>query len=193
MSDPASQSYLRERFSYNEKTGELIWKPRDKKHFSKNRFFLQWNTRYAGKAAGVAAKRRDGEYFGVIVNLKIGNHKKFMYAHRIVWILQVGEIPEGLVIDHKNGNPCDNRLENLRTVTRAQNSLNTGGCRGRDLPHGVYRHKRKFQAKCRKFHAGTFNTVEEARLAFIEHSNKIFGEFSRYYPHGGEGKQTNET
>lgn len=42
--------------------------------------------------------------------------------HRIIWMIVHGEIPDQ--IDHINGNRSDNRLSNLRNVTKHQNSLN---------------------------------------------------------------------
>lgn len=47
-----------------------------------------------------------------------------MNEHRLIWQLVHGSIPEGLVIDHINGDPFDNRLANLRCVTDRQNGLN---------------------------------------------------------------------
>ena len=45
-------------------------------------------------------------------------------AHRIVWEILKGPIPEGLVIDHRNGDPSDNNILNLRVVTSRGNSQN---------------------------------------------------------------------
>jgi DNA-binding NarL/FixJ family response regulator len=42
-------------------------------------------------------------------------------AHRIVYECFCGLIPEGMEINHKNGNKLDNRIANLEVVTRQQN------------------------------------------------------------------------
>lgn len=44
-------------------------------------------------------------------------------AHRLIWLIVTGEFPPE-EIDHINRNPSDNRLSNLRCVTRKQNNEN---------------------------------------------------------------------
>jgi len=45
--------------------------------------------------------------------------------HRIVWALSNNRLPGQLEIDHINGNPADNRPQNLRACSREQNMLNS--------------------------------------------------------------------
>lgn len=51
-------------------------------------------------------------------------NKKFHLTHRIIWEMHNGEIPEGMEIDHINGVRDDNRIENLRCVTKGENAVN---------------------------------------------------------------------
>jgi len=70
--------------------------------------------------AGGVVKRRDGKSGGCMVQIQ----GKRIYTHRIVWELFNGPIPSGMVIDHLNRNNCDNRIENLKCKTLAENNRN---------------------------------------------------------------------
>ena len=71
-----------------------------------------------GVEAGV--KRPDG-YRHVGIN---GTQQQ---SHRIIWEMHNGKVPKGLEIDHINRDRADNRIENLRAVTRSVNQHNKGG------------------------------------------------------------------
>jgi len=62
----------------------------------------------------------------VIVSL----HGRVWPIHRFVWSLHNGDIPDGLEIDHKNRIKHDNRIENLRLLTRSKNLHNATAKRG---------------------------------------------------------------
>jgi hypothetical protein len=54
------------------------------------------------------------------------NYRNYL-AHRIVWLMLFGELPES--IDHKDGNGLNNREDNLRKATKAENQWNRGKAR----------------------------------------------------------------
>lgn len=48
-----------------------------------------------------------------------------LLAHRVIWEMVNGPIPDGLEVDHKDRNRLNNLLGNLRLVSSAGNSENT--------------------------------------------------------------------
>ena len=50
-------------------------------------------------------------------------NKTYRRLHRLVWEAFKGEIPKGYVIDHKNADKKDNRLDNLQLLTHQENAL----------------------------------------------------------------------
>jgi hypothetical protein len=141
-------------------TGKLYWMPRPSELFPDKRSANVWNARYAGREAFTAACG-DGYRRGTVfyTNLK---------AHRVIWALVHGEWPADQ-IDHINGDPSDNRICNLRSVSNAENSRNsarpinnTSGVRG------VYWHqsKNKWRARIGKnISLGYFADFDEAVAA----------------------------
>ena len=57
------------------------------------------------------------------VSIVLGHRAIGSPVHKLVMRTFVGETPEGMEILHINGNPKDNRLENLRYGTRTENIL----------------------------------------------------------------------
>ena len=50
---------------------------------------------------------------------------RILQGHRVAWALYHNELPDpSLEIDHIDGNPSNNRIENLRLVTRSENLRN---------------------------------------------------------------------
>ena len=96
-----------------------------------------------------------------------------IYYHTIVWILSTGEdIPEGIQIDHINGNRIDNRFENLRLVTDRENNQNRKVHRKGKLvgcsfhkPMNKYRASIWIGKKCS--HLGYYDTEEEAHNIYV--------------------------
>jgi hypothetical protein len=56
-------------------------------------------------------------------NGKPCNVGKLQYIHRLVWEAFVGEIPKGMTIDHIDGNPNNNNLNNLQLLSSRDNTI----------------------------------------------------------------------
>ena len=81
-----------------------------------------WNGHSSGHNAGdiVGRNARVGNYIVINLNGKAYN------LHRLVFLYMTGELPSSsLFVDHINGIPSDNRLENLRLCTPQQNAFNS--------------------------------------------------------------------
>lgn len=98
--------------------GILYWKRKPFFGYPASKNDKSWNERYAGRPAG--SKRCDG-YIAIDISVL----KKKFKAHRVVWDLFRGEVPDGYMVDHMNRDKGDNRLDNLRLVSRRENLLNS--------------------------------------------------------------------
>lgn len=52
------------------------------------------------------------------------NDGRLVPVHRIIWTIVFGEIGDGHVIDHIDGDPFNNRIENLRSIPSGENTRN---------------------------------------------------------------------
>lgn len=64
------------------------------------------------KGANAGCKASNGYYQAVVDG-------QFYFMHRLVWFWHYGSWPE--IIDHVDSNPANNLIENLESVTQAQN------------------------------------------------------------------------
>ena len=106
------------------------------------------------------------------------NGKKTLY-HTIVWILSTGEdIPEGLQIDHINGDRIDNRIENLRLVTSRENGQNMKVHReGKLIGCGFTKRDSRYMARLvidkKAIFLGYYDTKEEAHNIYVRACKRI--------------------
>lgn len=111
---PELLDFLRTVLSYNPLTGELRWNVRTDNRFASPGARSRWNKLFAG----TVLKPSSGGY--VVVNIFCGKLK----GHRVAWAIHYGEWPADL-IDHRDQNPGNNRIANLRDVSRSVNNQNT--------------------------------------------------------------------
>lgn len=98
--------------------------------------------------------------------------------HRVIWALRHGAWPLG-VIDHVNGTKTDNRISNLRDVSRRVNNENKTRARTDNKLGllGVEQRGKSFrasiQANGRIHKIGTFPTAEAAHAAYLTAKRKL--------------------
>ena len=69
-------------------------------------------------------------------NIKINGVRGTHFVHRLIALTFIPNALNKPWVNHKNGNKCDNRVENLEWVTPQENylhALNTGLCKPRNL------------------------------------------------------------
>jgi len=112
------------------------------------------------------------------------NLKRYM-QYRIIFKMHTGEEPP--IVDHIDGNPLNNRLENLRAANYSTNQFNA--VLRRDNPFGiknVYWHKaaKKWHIRIRankKIVVSVFtDDLELAELVAIEGRDKYHGQYARH-------------
>ena len=102
--------------------------------------------------------------------------------------------PEGMLIDHINGDGLDNRKENLRIASPRQNQANSLGkpinrkSKYKGVIYYPNAHKRKWRArlfisKHKSIHLGFFSSEEEAAKAYDVKSKELYGEFAKLNLH----------
>jgi hypothetical protein len=149
--------------------GEGEWTILDSRDYYQNRD-LRWNV--LGTGGNLYAVR----------NKKTGPCKtKMVYLHR-----EMMNPPDGLLVDHRNCDGLDNRRENLRLATHAENMLNRRKRKNTSSKYiGVSFYKRNGKWDSRIYHRGKvillgrFDNEIEAAKTYDAAAKKYHGEFAR--------------
>ena len=155
---------LRDLLDYDPETGTFVWK------------ISTTNVIPAGSIAG--SKGKNG-YISIQIDGKLYR------ANRLAWFYSHGRWPKGQ-IDHANCVTDDNRLQNLRDATCAQNQANArrrvdnkSGYKGVSQ-HGLTgKWSATIQHEGKRMHLGLYPTPEAAFAAYSEKLKSLKGEFAR--------------
>lgn len=150
--DPMSLARLHEILSYEPSTGLFTWKV----------------DRQRVRAGAIAGSPHPSGRIKIVIS------GRYYYAHRLAWLYMHGVWPKDQ-IDHINGDPSDNRIENLRDVSltvNAQNRRHAQEEKRDSLPLGVQPTQGGWRARLsangKNLSLGTFKTQAEAYQAYVE-------------------------
>lgn len=174
-------STLLELIHYDRDSGVFAWRQRDRCYFSSDRGCAVWNGRYAGKRAGGIQAAGRGDYQRRVISI----FGTAYYAHHLAWFYVTGQWPR-VRLDHRDGNALNNRWENLRYATQAQNmqnsrrrSDNQTGFKGVSFNRARGRFQAHISINRKSRYLGLFDTAEEAHAAYCAAAKEHFGEFAR--------------
>jgi len=160
-----TQKRLHDLFTYRE-DGNLIWK------------VCNSNRATIGKVAGYL---NDRGYLQARID------KKACGVHRLIFLYHHGYLTPGMEIDHIDGNPGNNRIDNLREVTRSQNlqnskisSNNTSGVKCVFWDKKSKKWMVRIVANGKIKNLGRYITLEEAEALVKEAREKYHGEYGRH-------------
>jgi hypothetical protein len=144
---------VRELLRYESETGQFYWRV----------------DRTNATRAGMSAGSINGTGY---VYIKVLGKRRT--AHRLAWFLVHGDWPCG-VIDHINGDKLDNRLANLRVVTKRQNGQNMQRHRtGRLVGASYHKPSKRWQSRIKvqgtERSLGYYDTEQEAHQAYLRAS-----------------------
>ena len=152
-----TQKELLDSFEY--KDGNLYWK------IAKQKTII-------GNLAG--SKLKNG-YFHVQLN------GKFILNHRAIFLMHNGFLPK--YVDHIDGNPLNNKIENLREATAAQNSWNqkfkgsASGFKGVTWNKQDKKWQPQIRANGKRFYLNKFTNLDDAIVAYQDAAAKLHGEY----------------
>lgn len=154
-----SHERLLELVDYNQLTGKMIWKV---------------NRRRAKAGSELASIDSDGYLICKIDNIQYK-------VHRLAWFYVNKSWPIG-EIDHRNGNRKDNRIDNLRDSTIAQNRQSRPRRDNSTGFKGVFSIGRRFRAKIQAngivYQLGKFDSAEKAHVAYVNKARELHGEYA---------------
>lgn len=182
--------FINECFEYRE-DGNLIWKRRPLHHFTSNTNKNRFNTARAGSVAGYFNLRTDSkqEDFGYQrVGITVDGEVRHYKVHRIIWFMHKGYFPA--LVDHKDNDTRNNRIENLREGTHKKNCYNlktpinnTSGYKGVSKTNDPKRRRIPYRASIEYngyiFGLGSYSCKHEAAHAYNLAAKLLFGEFCK--------------
>ena len=180
---PTSRGWLPTFILLSEKTMSDLSREEALYYFKDEGYTVSWkNTLNPRIPNGRHVTNTDGPgYYQVRVN------GKFHRVHRLLWIMRNGEIPNGMQVDHIDGNKKNNSVDNLRLCHRHENqrnsklpSHNTSGVKGVSFVKRSSKWRARLKVLGVEVAIGVFDTIEEAEAAMVSARNSLHGEYARH-------------
>jgi hypothetical protein len=74
------------------------------------------------RGEGLVSQRDDGRGYRCVTVLCKDGQRRTLKVHRIVWEWFNGDIPQGIHVDHIDGDKTNNHIDNLRLLSASENS-----------------------------------------------------------------------
>lgn len=154
---------LKDFLSYEAETGKIFWVKSPNEKIK------------VGQVAGTTDKKG-------YIRVKV--FKKSYLAHRLAWFLHYGEWPSRM-LDHKDQNPSNNKISNLRECSRSENGRNRQSKKNSSSGYlgvcwGKYQNKWLAQARFngKLVYLGSFTEEVDAAKAYDNFAKQFFGVFA---------------
>jgi len=115
--------------------------------------------------------------------IQTGIKGKYYKNHRLIFLMHHGYLPD--VIDHIDGDRTNNRIENLREATRAENNYNAkkpkhnkSGVKGVHWVNWYGKWRARFNVNKTVIDVGYFDDLEEAKKAIEKARKKYHKQFA---------------
>ena len=154
------QKLLLELFNYDKETGAIT----NKKHRA--------NRARQGEAADRPYGNKPQRRIRMTINGKVESY----FSHRIIWRMMTGDDLINDQIDHKDGDPSNNRWDNLRKATHSQNQLNKPM---QGFTRCGNRWRVRISHKGARIDVGHYDCPLIAHLAYIDKANELHPEWVR--------------
>lgn len=158
-----NQTRLKELFDY--KDGFLYWKE------------TRGSVKKGAKAGSIVIEKQ--------TRYRCGVDGRDYFVHRLIFLWHHGYLPK--VIDHINGDPSDNRIENLREATQSKNMMNakifntnTSGVKGVSFDKRTKSWAAYVWKNYARIWLGRFPTLEQAKQAVMEARVEHHKEFAKH-------------
>jgi hypothetical protein len=134
------------------------------------------NQKVTNLSTGKVLKQRINNEGYVIINFIFKNVSRTLRLHRLFFYSHHGYLPE--LVDHKDRNPQNNKINNLRELDDSQNAMNSNKRKSyknkstTSIYKGVYwnKQRKKWRAslmfKGKYFHLGSFDNEDDAGQAY---------------------------